>query len=157
MRRKTLPGSQLFDDDLAPRDPYDDVDLIDFCRRMPAEARRGGSLQRAYLSGFGALGLLKSPKDGMPPSLTGRRRRAAAVAVRARTAARARVEVGLGVSHRPDRRGIGDYATDLRAHGADLLAVLLEPRTLSRGQVREEAVRQLVERHWRAERGTRRH
>ena len=130
LRRKTLPGAQLFDDDLAPRDPYDDVDLIDFCRRMPAEARCGGSLQRAYLSGFGALGLLKSPKDGMPPSLTGRRRRAAAVAVRARTAARARVEVGLGVSHRPDRRGIGDYATDLRAHGADLLAVLLEPRTL---------------------------
>lgn len=144
LRRKTLPGAQLFVDDLAPRDPYDDVDLVDFCRRMPAAARNGGSLQRAYLSDFGALGLLTSPKDGLPPALTGSRRRAAALVVRARVGARARVEARVGVSRRPDRRGIGDYATDLRAAGGELLGVLLEPRTLSRGQVREDAVRRLV-------------
>jgi hypothetical protein len=144
LRRKTLPGAQLFFDDLAPRDPYDDFDLIEFCRRMPTTARRGGSLQRAYISRFGALARLPSPKDGVPPALSGVRRRAAVAGVHARTAVQERVDARLGVAWRPDRRGIGDYATDLRTAGAELLGLLLEPRTLERGQVREDAVRQLV-------------
>jgi len=41
------------------------------------------------------------------------------------------------------RQGIGDYAADLR-HGG-LLALLLEPRTLERGQLREEGVRRLID------------
>jgi hypothetical protein len=144
LRRKTLPGAQLFVDDLAPRDPYDDFDLIEFCRRMPRTARRGGSLQRAYISRFGALGMLPSPKDGVPPALMGVRRRAAVVGVRVRTAAQERVDARIGVAWRPDRRGIGDYATDLRAAGAELLGLLLERRTLERGQICEDAVRRLV-------------
>jgi hypothetical protein len=88
--------------------------------------------------------MLPSPKDGVPPALTGARRRAAGVGVRVRTAVQERVDARLGVAWRRDRRGIGDYATDLRAAGAELLGVLLEPRTLERGQVREDAVRQLV-------------
>jgi hypothetical protein len=143
-RRKILPGAQLFVDDIAPRDPYDDHDLIEFCRRMPLTARRAGSLQRAYISGFGALGTFPSPKDGVPPVLTGVRRRAAVAGVRVRTALQERVDARAGVAWRPDGRGIGDYATDLRSAGAELLGLLLERRTLDRGQLREDAVRRLV-------------
>jgi hypothetical protein len=50
----------------------------------------------------------------------------------------------LGASRRPSGRGDGAYAADLRAAGGELLSVLLEPRTLARGQIREQAVRRLV-------------
>ena len=45
----------------------------------------------------------------------------------------------------PNRSGIADYADDLRTHGRPLLDVLVEPRTLARGQIREEGVRKLVD------------
>jgi hypothetical protein len=45
----------------------------------------------------------------------------------------------------PIRSGLGDYATDLRRHGGGkLLGILLEPRTLARRQIREQAVRSMI-------------
>ena len=45
----------------------------------------------------------------------------------------------------PIRSGLGDYATDLRRHcGGKLLDILLEPRTLARRQIREQAVRSMI-------------
>jgi hypothetical protein len=65
--------------------------------------------------------------------------------VRARRRTRAQLEATLGFHWLPNRSGIADYADDLRTHGRPLLDVLLEPRTLARGQVREEGVRKLVD------------
>jgi asparagine synthase len=134
--RKIWPQAELFADELAPRDPYDDHDLVDFCRRMPEAFRRGGTLHRAYLRQFPDLAAVPNTKDGLAPGLTGRRRRLAAYSLRARDGFKRRA--GLEVNH-----GIGDYAADLR-HGR-LLDVLLEARTLDRGQLREATVRRLVE------------
>jgi hypothetical protein len=134
-RRRIWPQVHLFDDELAPRDPFDDHDLIDFCRRMPERLRRGGTLQRTYLAQFPELVAVRNAQDGLPPGAFGLRRRIAAFSVRAYDAARRRA--GLEVT-----RGIGDYATDLN-HGR-LLDVLLEPRTLDRGQLRAASVWRLI-------------
>jgi hypothetical protein len=135
-RRRIWPQAHLFDDELAPRDPFDDHDLIDFCRRMPERFRRGGTLQRTYLAQFPELVTVPNAQDGLPPGAFGLRRRAAAFSVRAYDAARRRA--GLDVT-----RGIGDYAADLN-HGW-LLDVLLEPRTLERGQLRAAPVRRSID------------
>jgi hypothetical protein len=47
----------------------------------------------------------------------------------------------MGVAWRPQPN---DYAADLRATGTSLLSVLLEPRTLDRGQVKPDSVRRHV-------------
>jgi hypothetical protein len=143
-RRKVLPAAELFRDDLAPRDPFDDPELIELCRRMPRVMRRAGQLQCLYLQRFPALASVRSPKDGLSPSLTGRRRRLAALRVKAGRRLRAEAERRVGVRRLPDRRGLGDYATELRGGSRALLDVLLEPRTLARGQLREETVRRLL-------------
>ena len=144
-RRKVLPGALLFADDVTPRDPHADAALIEFCRRMPERLRRGGTLQRAYLARFPELAKIRNPKDGLPPSLTGRRREFGLLSVKVRGQARNVLERRLGVAVLPSRRGIGDYGTDLRAAGRPLLELLLEPRTLARGQFREDGLRHLVE------------
>lgn len=144
-RQRMLWGTELFADDLAPRDPFHDIELIDFCRRMPEWARIGGELQRAYLTQFPGLAAVSSPKDGLAPALSGRRRRLAALAVRARRGVRARLDTRLGPGWHPSSRGLGDYASDLRQAGAGLLSILFEPRTLGRGQLREEPMRRLVD------------
>jgi asparagine synthetase B (glutamine-hydrolysing) len=144
-RQRMLWGAELFADDLAPRDPFQDIELIDFCRRMPEWARIGGELHRAYLTQFHELAGVSSPKDGFAPALRGRRRHLAALTVRARRGVRARLDARLGPGWRASRRGLGDYASDLRQAGADLLSILFEPRTLGRGQLREQPVRRLVD------------
>lgn len=143
-RRKVLPGAGLFVDDLAPRDPFADGPLIELCRRMPARFRSGGYIQRAYLRRSPALAALPSPKDGFAPALTGRAWSAARVATKARRRGREALDRALGPHWWPDRRGLGDYASDLRGGSSRLLDILLEPRTLARDQVREEAIRRLV-------------
>lgn len=143
-RRKVFPGSELFLDDLAPRDPFDDTAVVEFCRRMPSAWRRGGRLQKRYLQGFGPIAALPSPKDGVAPRLDGRREALARFGVRVRRAARARVERAGGLRWLPNKSGLGDYAHDLRGASSPLLDLLLEPRTLARGQVREEPVRRLI-------------
>lgn len=143
-RRKVLPGAELFSDDLAPRDPYTDHELIEFCRRLPLRFRTDGYLQRAYLRRFPALAGVRSPKDGLPPGLSGGRRRLAAQKVRAKRRARGLAAARLGARWWPRHGGLGDYSTDLRRASAGLLGMLLEPRTLARGQLRGEAVERLI-------------
>ena len=142
---KIHPGAELFADDLAPRDPYDDSEVVEFCRRMPERFRLGGRLQRAYLSRFPELGAIPNTKDHLRPSVNGRRRVVATKALRARQTLRAGADQLLGPAWWRSREGLGDYATDLRAAGGDLLGLLLEPRTLERGQLRPEPVRSLVD------------
>jgi len=144
-RRKVLPGSELFLDDLAPRDPYADGAVVDLCRRMPESLRRGGRLQCALLQRVPALSRPVSPKLGFSPGLTGRRRALAERRVKVTRKARHWLEDVVGVSRWPDRRGLGDYATDIRTGSAELLSILLERRTLARGQLREDAARRLVD------------
>ena len=144
-RRKIVPGALLFADDLAARDPFADSDLIEFCRRLPDWARVGGHLERAYLRRHPRLARIRSPKEGVAPGLRGRREALALRLVHERRALRALADRRLGPRWSAGRSGIGDYATDLRLAGADLLGILLEPRTLARGQVREAAVRTLVD------------
>jgi hypothetical protein len=56
------------------------------------------------------------------------------------------MDARLGPGWWPVRSGLGDYATDLRLEGgAELLGILLEQRTLERGQLREDTVRELVD------------
>jgi asparagine synthase (glutamine-hydrolysing) len=143
-RRKVSPGALLFADDLAPRDPLADRELIDFCRRMPERLRQDGVLQRAFLGGFPELAGFVSPKDGVAPGLRGRRRRLSIYVVKARRKSRARIDDTLGFRWISAQRGIGDYASDLRTASRPLLDVLLEPRTLERGQLRQEPVRRLI-------------
>ncbi len=143
--RKIWPGAELFADFLAPRDPYDDYDLVDRLRRMPESFRVTGALQKAYLRRFPELASVKNTRDEIPPGLTGRRRKAEELRVRARRGLHRRVDARLGPKWWPAHSGLGDYATDLRREGAKLLGTLLEPRTLARGQLREDAVRKLVD------------
>jgi Asparagine synthase/Glutamine amidotransferase domain len=143
-RRKVWPAAALFSDDLFPRDPFDDAALVEFCRRLPTGLRQGGALQMAYLRRFPAIASLPSPKDGLRPRTTGWRRQVAGWNVRVRRGGRRRLDNLLGPTWWPVRRGLADYATDLRRTGTDLLGILLEPRTLARGQLHEEAVRRLV-------------
>jgi len=144
--RKIWPGSELFRDFLAPRDPYDDYDLVDRLRRMPNQFRESGAIQKAYLRRFPELAAVRNARDEIPPGLAGRRRKAEELRIRVRRGLRRRVDARLGPKWWPVRSGLGDYATDLRsAEGAQLLGLLLEPRTLARGQIREEAVRKLVD------------
>jgi asparagine synthetase B (glutamine-hydrolysing) len=146
MTRKIWPGAELFADFLAPRDPYDDHDLVDRLRRMPDSFRETGEIQKAYLRRFRELAAVRNARDEIPPELTGRRRKERELRVRARRGIRRRVDARLGPRWWPVRSGLGDYATDLRREGgAELLGILLEPRTLARGQLREDAVRKLVD------------
>ncbi len=143
-RRKVLPGGELFADDLAARDPFTDSDLIDLTRAMPHSLRTDGSLQRSYLRRFPDIARVANPTDGLAPSLHGVRRSASAQVVRARRRMRTLTEAPFPATRWKRRAGIGDYSTDLRHGGPELLGVLLERRTLTRGQIREEPVRRLI-------------
>jgi asparagine synthase/glutamine amidotransferase-like protein len=145
LRRMVLPSAELFRDDFAARDVFADADLVEFCRRLPDAHRVDGALQREFLRGHAPTARIRSPKDGVAPAATGLRLRVDRLGVRARRRARAELESILGHGRIPRHRGIGDYASDLRHSGRDLLSILLEPRTLARGQLREESVRRLVE------------
>jgi asparagine synthase (glutamine-hydrolysing) len=143
--RKIWPGAELFTDYLAARDPYDDSDLVERLRHMPESFRVAGAVQKAYLRRFPELASVRNARDEIPPGLRGRRRRAEELRIRVRRGLRRRIDTRLGPRWWPVRSGLGDYATDLRrSGGADLLGILLEPRTLGRGQLREEAVRRMV-------------
>ena len=144
-RMRMLWGTELFADDLAPRDPFGDADLIEFCRRMPERLRLEARLQRGYLGGFPAFAGVSNPKDGLSPALSGWRRAAAAKRVRAGRRARRTLDSVLGYAWRPNRSGLADYAGELRRESADLLSVLLEPRTLDRGQLQPAGVKRLVD------------
>ena len=146
LTRKIWPGAELFTDFLAPRDPYDDHDLIERLRRMPDSFRETGAVQRAYLRRFPELAAVRNARDEIPPRLSGRRRKAEELRIRARRGIRRRMDARLGPGWWPVRSGLGDYATDLRLEGgAELLGILLEQRTLERGQLREDTVRELVD------------
>jgi asparagine synthase/glutamine amidotransferase-like protein len=141
---KIWPGAELFADDLAPRDPYDDHELVDFLRHMPERFRQGERVQRAFLSAVPRLGDVPTTRDRLAPSVDGTRRRLALGALRAKRELRGAADRMLGPAWWPNRDGLGDYAADLRRGGAELLEILLEPRTIARGQLRPESVRALV-------------
>jgi asparagine synthetase B (glutamine-hydrolysing) len=149
MARMVWPSAELYADELAPRDPFKDAEFVEFCRRVPDALRIDGNLEIAYLRQFPALARVRSPKDGLPPALTGLRRKLAARVVRVRRR-------GRWLQSRRHRlgRGIGDYTTDLATGGRELLDILLEPRTIDRGQVREDVVRSLIDDLMRGKAGT---
>ncbi len=145
-RRKILPGVELYADDVVHRDPYVDHDLLDFLAAIPLQLRAGGSLQRAYLRRFPTLARVPSPKEGVAPSLEGRRRGVALAAVRSRRRVWSRADRVLRSLDLSPRTGHADYAAHLRGDvGARLLGVLLNERTLDRGQFRREGIRGLVD------------
>jgi hypothetical protein len=105
-----------------------------------------GALQRAYLRATPGVSHIRNPDDGLAPGVTGRRKELARLSVGIRRRATGHLEGAarrLGVQ---PRRGVGDYAADLRRQGgALLLGILLEPRTLERGQLRPEPVRRMID------------
>ena len=103
--RKIWPGAELFTDFLAPRDPYEDYDLIDRLRRMPEGFRVTGAIQKAYLRRFPELASVRNTRDEIPPGLTGRRRKVEEMRIRARRGLRRRVDARLGPSWWPVRSG----------------------------------------------------
>jgi asparagine synthetase B (glutamine-hydrolysing) len=142
-RRKITPGAALFEDDLAMRDPYDDLAVVELCRRIPESFRLRGEIHLAYLRRYPELASLVTTKQGLPPALEGRRRRAADL--RRRVAIRAaRLPTGRGRAS-ASTPALTDYRRDLREASAGLLEILTEERTLDRGQLRGEAVGELVE------------
>jgi asparagine synthase (glutamine-hydrolysing) len=142
-RRKITPGAALFADDLVPRDPYDDLAVIDVCRKMPESFRRGGAIHLAYLRRYPELSSLATTRQGMAPDVKGYRRRVATL--RQKAAARA-VALPLAFGRAGARRPkLADYGLDLRSSSANLLEILTEERTLDRGQLRGEAVRALID------------
>jgi len=144
--RKIWPGAELFRDDLAPRDPYDDYELVDRFRHLPEHLRVDGAVQKTYLRRYAELAAVRDTADELPPGLSGRRRRIAELTIRARRGLRRRIDDRVGPRWWPLRSGLGDYASDLRSvGGAELLGMLLEPRTLGRGQLQEAPVRRLID------------
>jgi hypothetical protein len=139
-RRKVLPGALLFAQAVVPRDPYGAAEVLDFSTRIPEALRRDARLQRLLLEPSSALSALPSQKQGAPPATSGLSRALLTATVAKRRRVRALFPVP---SHRG--AGIGDYRLDLRRHGGrELLNILLEERTLSRGQIRREAVRSMI-------------
>lgn len=143
-RRMIWPGTQLFADDLIARDPYVDRELLELCRRLPWSLRLGGRLQQEYLRTVPGLAGVCNPKDGVAPSLQGARRSAAYAVVKARRRTARLLDDCVGPRWRTQQDGLADYAAELRNGSRELLSVLLEPRTLERGQVRPQAVQRLV-------------
>jgi asparagine synthetase B (glutamine-hydrolysing) len=145
-RRKVLPGVELYADDVVHRDPYVDDDLLDFLARVPLPLRLSHAIQLAYLRRFPALAKIPSPKTGVAPGLSGRRLAVARSAVRARRGLRSRTDRLLRRAGLPPRSGYSDYTSHLRGPaGLEILGVLLDERTLDRGQIDAHGVRELVE------------
>lgn len=141
MARYAQSPSSLFDDHLFPRDPFTDPELVEFCRRLPERLRWRGRLERDYLRRFSGVAELPSPKQGVTPSASGWREGVQVQMKRVRTRVRKAATQVMGAGWRPQP---GDYAADLRAGGAGLLSILVEPRTLDRGQLRADTVRRRV-------------
>lgn len=128
------PQATIFADHLAPRDPFGDRDVLELCRRLPLVLRDDGLAERTILKRHTELAWLRSPKDGVPPALTGRSRRLAVEAVGARRSARHHLDRLMGPRWAPTRAGFSDYASDVRAAGGRPLDILIEERTLDRRQ-----------------------
>ena len=145
-RRKVLPGTMLFEDDLVHRDPYVDSDLLRFLASLPMPLRMEYSLQRSYLRRFPSLARVPNTKERIAPTLDGWRRAIAGDVVRVRRTIRARLDRPLRRARLPVRSGYSDYTSHLRSDdGRRVLGLLLEERTLDRGQLRRDQVRELVD------------
>lgn len=128
------PQATIFADHLAPRDPFGDREVLELCRRLPLVLRHDGLAERTILKRHTDLAWLRSPKDGVPPGLTGRPRRLALGAVGLGRSVRHRADRLVGPRWTRTRAGFSDYSADLRAAGGRPLDVLLEERTLDRRQ-----------------------
>ncbi len=134
-----------FDDDLTGRAPFTDRRVIDVCRKLPLPLRDHGRLQRSYLRRFPELAGVTSPKQGLAPRARGWRERVGLGTERLRSRVHETLDRLPGPGRRRDPVSLSDYRVELRHSGAGLLSVLLEPRTLDRGQLRREGVRRLIE------------
>jgi asparagine synthetase B (glutamine-hydrolysing) len=141
---RNTQAPRLYDDHVTTRDPFSDHAVVDLARRLPRRLREHGRLERALVRRFRPLDRLPTTKDGVPPRLTGRRAMLAGQLVRVRRRTRSTLWELTGLDAARRASGLGDYATDLRRSGSGLLDVLVEPRTLSRGQLREDPVRRLI-------------
>jgi hypothetical protein len=138
-RRKVLPGALLFANDVMPRDPYAAAPVLDLAVCMPEALRRDARLQRLLLAPNRTLAALPSAKQGAAPATSGLARSLLVATV----AQRRRMRSLLMPGHR--RAGIGDYRLDVRLNsGRELLGILVEERTLARGQIRGEVVRAMI-------------
>ena len=154
-RRKVLPGAALFGDEVVHRDPYVDSDLLQFLARLPMPLRMEHPLQRLYLGRFPELARVPNTKDGIPPSLDGWRRTVAGKVIRVRRGVRVGLDRPLRRAGLPPRRGYSDYTVHLRNDmGRRLLWLLLEERTLDRGQLRRDPVQSSSTRRSPAAHGT---
>ncbi len=141
---RNTQAPRLHDDHMTTRDPFFDHAVVELARRLPSRLREHGRLERALVRRFRPLDRLPTTKDGVPPRLTGRRAELAGQLVRVRREAASTLATLCGRDLSRRSSGLGDYATDLRRSHSTLLDVLLEPRTISRGQLREEPVRRLI-------------
>ena len=106
---------------------------------LPMPLRMEHPLQRLYLGRFPELARVPNTKDGIPPSLDGWRRTVAGKVIRVRRGVRVGLDRPLRRAGLPPRRGYSDYTVHLRNDmGRRLLWLLLEERTLDRGQLRRD-------------------
>jgi asparagine synthetase B (glutamine-hydrolysing) len=137
LRFRNTQAPTLFADHFPARDPFADYELVDFARTIPVELRRHGRLQRLFLQTHPELAQLPTTYHRAPP--------------RARSL-RVEVSARLGTLRhrlRPEAAaisGVGSYAADLRGESRSLLGLLVDRRTLDRGQLDPMAARSLVDR-----------
>ncbi len=141
---RNTQAPHLHDDHITTRDPFSDHAVVELARRLPRRLRENGRLERALVRRFRPLDRPRLTADGVPPRLTGGRAELAAQMVRVSRRARSTLSGLTGLNAAGRAKGLGDYASDLRLSESKLLDVLVEPRTLSRGQLREEPVRRMI-------------
>jgi hypothetical protein len=141
---RNTQAPRVHDDHVTTRDPFFDHAVVDLARTLPTRLREDGRLERALVRRFRPLDRLPTTKDGVPPRLTGWRAQVAGQLVQARRRTTSRLQALAGRDVHRRTSGLGDYATDLRRSNSALLDLLVEPRTLSRGQLREAPIRRLI-------------
>src|SRR5207253_5450952 len=136
-----LASPSLFDDHLAPRSPYEDVALTEFCSTLPYRLRLNGAIQRAFLRRHATLARIPTWNEGFSPAFPATLEPAARFAVRSRRRASRRFSAYMPAG---SRRFPYLFYEDVILAGDGILSLLLEERTLDRGQVRQDVVRHLV-------------
>jgi asparagine synthetase B (glutamine-hydrolysing) len=136
-----LASPSLFNDHLAPRSPYEDVALIEFCSTLPYRLRLQGAIQRAFLRRHAALARVPTWNEGFSPAFPITLERTARLAVQTRRRTSRRFSARLPAR---SRRFPYLFYEDVMLAGGGILSVLLEGRTLARGQVRREVVQRLI-------------
>lgn len=136
----SIESTALFHDHLTPRTPYNNRELVEFCSTLPYRLRYHGVLQREFLRRHRKLARVPVWEDGVPPALPANFVPATRHVVAASRDAGKRLRRRLPL--RPRRYRYAFFEDVMLA--SDGLAVLLEERTLSRGQLQRDVVRRYV-------------